>query len=581
MSERYAKLFSLSENLYAETSPVIIVAGALLKDNQTEKVLAQLKIQNIAPKKIKALTVCIQPLDTVGNPLGDTVTYQYLDLSAGRDSEFGQKTPIALPNVAIRSFSVSVTEVIFADNTTWIEEIHPWESLKKPQLLSSLRDSELEKQFRLDYGFNNTNLLLEQKDLWHCICGAVNRQGETNCHKCRKSHADLKAIDMDSLRARKAERVAKEQEHSRAMQAQRAVEATRKRKIAIISLTVAVILIIAIVAVTTISSNAKKSDAYDHAMMLLSDECYEEAIQILEELGDYKDSSQQIEVAKTMLVNEENYNKALQALENGQDELAYQLFQKLGTYKDVADYLNNFSTYSVLTYVKRSGYGGVSEEKYEYDSNGNLISCKHYSDSECTSTVSYQYNADNLLIREDTYYTSGNHWWVIYEYDIYGNETARITYRSDYDGIYYAYYYEYDTSGQVVREVEDLGSGDPTIYTYNYTYDKEGRVVKDSWVNSYQQTASSEYTYNAEGLLSQERVVYYDGKVGITEYQYDDNDRLIFSSYKYDGEIRTDHSYEYDNDGNVLNEVINNYYSGSTTYIYNTYNDIIVYNPDK
>ena len=40
MSERYSKLYVLPENLYAEGSPVIIAAGALLKDNQTGRVVA-------------------------------------------------------------------------------------------------------------------------------------------------------------------------------------------------------------------------------------------------------------------------------------------------------------------------------------------------------------------------------------------------------------------------------------------------------------------------------------------------------------------------------------------------------------
>ena len=45
MSERYAKLSHLPENLYMEGSPVIIAAGALLKDNQTGRVIAQLKLR--------------------------------------------------------------------------------------------------------------------------------------------------------------------------------------------------------------------------------------------------------------------------------------------------------------------------------------------------------------------------------------------------------------------------------------------------------------------------------------------------------------------------------------------------------
>ena len=102
MSDRYSKLFALSENLYSVGAPVVIAAGALQKDNQTGKVFAQLKIRNIQDKVIKAATVKITPFDTVGKPLGGTVDYQYLDLSAKRDTDFGQKTPVMLKEAADR-----------------------------------------------------------------------------------------------------------------------------------------------------------------------------------------------------------------------------------------------------------------------------------------------------------------------------------------------------------------------------------------------------------------------------------------------------------------------------------------------
>lgn len=114
MSERYSGLFSLPENLYAAGSPVVIAAGALLKDNQTGKVLAQLKLRNIDRQTIKAATVSVEPLDTVGSPLGAPVTYQYLDLHADRDVDFGQRVPVVLPDAATRSFAASVVQVIFA-----------------------------------------------------------------------------------------------------------------------------------------------------------------------------------------------------------------------------------------------------------------------------------------------------------------------------------------------------------------------------------------------------------------------------------------------------------------------------------
>ena len=177
MSERYSKLFSLPENLYAEGSPVIIAAGALLKDNQTGRVIAQLKLRNISPKIIKAATVSLFPLNTVGKPLGETVRYEYLDLNSTRDTDFGSKSAILMPDITTRSFSAMVAEVIFADNSVWNANDATWETLKNSETLTSRLDSEMVKQFRIEYGSGAKNFFLEQKDLWHCICGAINHRG--------------------------------------------------------------------------------------------------------------------------------------------------------------------------------------------------------------------------------------------------------------------------------------------------------------------------------------------------------------------------------------------------------------------
>ena len=116
MSERYSKLFSAPENLYAEGAPVIVSAGNLLKDNQTGKVLVQLKIKNISNNTIKAATVVIHALDTIGKALDGDVEQEYLDLSATQGEEFGQKVAIALPNASTRGFSIEVKQVVFTDN---------------------------------------------------------------------------------------------------------------------------------------------------------------------------------------------------------------------------------------------------------------------------------------------------------------------------------------------------------------------------------------------------------------------------------------------------------------------------------
>ena len=138
MSERYSKIFTLPQNLYIEASPVIVRAGALLKDNTTNRLIAQLKFSNIQNKNIKLVKVEIECLDGLGRSLEDVVTYEYLDLNVARSGEFGAKTPVAIKNAATRSFTVRVIEVGFSDNTVWTNTDGVWESLGEQLPISAV-----------------------------------------------------------------------------------------------------------------------------------------------------------------------------------------------------------------------------------------------------------------------------------------------------------------------------------------------------------------------------------------------------------------------------------------------------------
>ncbi len=275
MSERYSKLFALSENLYSAGAPVVIAAGALQKDNQTGKVFAQLKIRNIQDKAIKAVTVKITPFDTVGKPLGGVVDYQYLDLAAARDIDFGQKTPVMLKETATRSFAVSVSEVIFSDNSIWTASDEAWEPLSAPVTPEKeFTDVELAKQYRVKYGADCKCVFKKEKDLWRCACGAVNHDSEKNCHSCQREAAALAALNVEELKADRDRRLAAEQKKAAeekaaaeqkkaAEEKAAAVKAKKTKKIAIIA---APIIIVAIVAVVLISDSVKRSNAYNAAV---------------------------------------------------------------------------------------------------------------------------------------------------------------------------------------------------------------------------------------------------------------------------------------------------------------------------
>ena len=102
MSEKYSRLFYIGDSLYAHKCPVVIKAGALLKDNDTQKIIGQLKLQNISSKTVKYLKVQLICFDSMGRETGDMVTHEYLDLKANLGEYFGSQTPIKINNSAIR-----------------------------------------------------------------------------------------------------------------------------------------------------------------------------------------------------------------------------------------------------------------------------------------------------------------------------------------------------------------------------------------------------------------------------------------------------------------------------------------------
>ena len=119
MSERYTRIFSLPENLYTDSSPVVIKAGTLLKDNETGELIAQLKIQNITKKNIQSVKVELITKNHTQNPIGAPIQYEYSDLNATYGMNFGTQSPIMMSSSDTSSYTVRVTEVKFKDGTHW------------------------------------------------------------------------------------------------------------------------------------------------------------------------------------------------------------------------------------------------------------------------------------------------------------------------------------------------------------------------------------------------------------------------------------------------------------------------------
>ena len=567
MSERYSKVFSLPENLYAEGAPVVIAAGALLKDNQTGRVLAQLKLRNISPKTIKAAAVCLFPMNTVGQPLGGAIRYEYLDLSSTRDTDFGSKSAIPMPDITTRSFSAAVAEVIFTDNSVWNANDTLWETLKSPEALTSRLDSEMVKQFQIEYGSGAKNFFLEQKDLWHCVCGAVNRREEKACHSCQNFICNLRSIDLDSLETCKEQRLIREREQAKK-------EAEARKKIGKIAAVIVSALVITIVAMVIISGMVKRANAYKDALALMHNEQYEEAIEAFTALDDYKDSAEQIQSAKNMIADMERaaeYDRAIQLLETGKSEKeneAYYLLMELGDYQDAKNLLEHF-TYACIA---------SDDVRYEYDLSGNLVEKDYGSSShlyeyenghivwegqskDAWSAETYTYYPNGIL-KSKTRGVSRTQSGVVTNEAVYYNEKGwpeTVIYTEDNQpDRHRIWHFMYTFSGdalvtELLCSFQDYGETQTITQSVDFT--EYGGFLSDIQFNSLRDWALLSIT-NANKTRTEVYITngFSMWKDSEASFVYDSDGKIISKTTRYQRNREITLHYSYDDEGNLIEE---------------------------
>ncbi len=294
MAQRYTRIFALDTMLYTPRAPMLIEAGALLWDDYSGELLAQLKLSSLSEKPIKAVTAELRLLDIALSPIGTPVRHQYLDLSLQRGDSCGRDTAIILPRRDARAFIVTLTEVIFADNSRWQSgEDSEWLHIPPRETLEdAYGDRQLAEQFRIRYGADCRDMPQLDGTLWLCTCGAVNDEAESCCFRCRRVRTALLNVNTQSLREEVAVRLKQEEQQRQEDRVEAKKQLRRWAKVACVVLP---LLILAIGLLKAVPAYAAQRQAYAQAAQLLSSGSYEQAAEAFTALDGYRDSAEQAE----------------------------------------------------------------------------------------------------------------------------------------------------------------------------------------------------------------------------------------------------------------------------------------------
>ncbi len=580
MSERFTKLYSLPGDLYCEGAPLMVRAGALLKDNPTGRVLAQMKFASLSSNRIKAVTVKIYPLDTQDKPLGEPVEYTYLDLDIPYAREFGSKVPVFLPDSATRAFRVELLKVVFDSNSEWSGEGTVLSAISHQDVLESvIGDPDLRSQFNREFGNSCRYAPRKVLGLKQCACGALDAEDEQYCHSCGAAYEKLLPIDTDALKEN-LEKYNQEQAEAAAREAE---QAAKNKALAIKCLKIGIPIFAAFIIINSIvSSNNKKREAYEAATALAQKGKYIEAAESFDALGKYKDSKDkavealfdfgkrsvekrdyskvstainnlsgrpgsedEVETLRTMILDSK-YADATALLNSGELDEAKNLFLELRDYKDSAEHLSRFGTVDVLTQVKTDTY----TDTYNYDVRGVLMSVDRKASVKngVSYTMSYGYKKDkiNAAVKKFAKSTATESSY----YDDHGNLTL-ITYFSGNNKTETLYTNEYSESGALIKK------------TVEKSYYQNNKPVSNTSVPTWE-----EFTYDEAGNplhYSAKTVNATDVLLNYTEVSYtrDESGKSVASTYVYtvintktNKETKTEYhyTYAYDDKGNIVRE---------------------------
>lgn len=134
-------------------------------------------------------------------------------------------------------------------------------------------------------------------------------------------------------------------------------------------------------------------DIYNSGLDYINDEKYQEAQEILGELGDYKDSYEQIRIAKILEKKKEICDKAIKSFNDENYENAIELFEQIEDFKVSEEYINTYKNFVQLF----EQIDGFKDSKVYIEKANALLNEKNNNESIYNDAYKYYESEDYIL----------------------------------------------------------------------------------------------------------------------------------------------------------------------------------------
>ena len=193
-------------------SPIILRETAIIKDTVDDKILLRNIFESVCDQKVVAIAIRGFLTDIFGESIKynnqEEFSYVYQDIKFEKDTAFGNKIAIELPNQA-RKAIIHVEKVVLEDGTVWnsnpenIVTIQLQREIEgTDEFVNSLDENEILPVF----------YYVDNESCWQCTCGEINKLGENNCKKCNRAKNYVREeFNQDSVRRKYMKRQAEDE----------------------------------------------------------------------------------------------------------------------------------------------------------------------------------------------------------------------------------------------------------------------------------------------------------------------------------------------------------------------------------